>query len=216
MCRLGMVLCIVMRLRLTGMRHEVVALEFVVCVVGLELVLVRLHLTFMVLQRCFQLFLEVGFGLSLPLPLPLPVVLWWHRVLPLSLVLDGGSHHGREVLSQLGGKLEVICAHRRARVLLLWGRRVLEPLKAMQTMVLVLVMLVVLLLVLRLGVLMAHLRFQIAVLCKLLVVLCFCSVDNGRRIALLHHSVLFLRGRLCVVHHEGCSELPRSSCPDRS
>ena len=114
MCRLGMVLCIMMGLRLTSMRHEVVVLEFVVCVVGLELVLVRLHLPFVVLQRCLQLLLEVGLGLSLPLPLPFPSVLLRHRVLPLSLVLDGGSHHGRKALGQLGGKLEVICAHRRA------------------------------------------------------------------------------------------------------
>ena len=85
---------------------------------------------------------------------------------------------------------------------MLWCRRVLEPLKAMQTMVLVLV---VLLLVFRLGGLVAHLRLQVAVLCKLLVVLCLCGVDNGRRIALLHHSVVLLRGRLCVVHHEGRS-----------
>ena len=85
---------------------------------------------------------------------------------------------------------------------MLWGRRVLEPLKAMQTMVLVLV---VLLLVFRLGGLVAHLRFQVAVLGKVLVGLCFCGVDNGRRIALLHHGVLLLWGSLYVVHHEGCS-----------
>ena len=114
MCRLGMALCIVVGLSLAIMRHEVVALEFVVCVVGLELVLVRLHLPFVVLQRCLQLLLEVGLGLSLPLPLHFPSVLLRHRVLPLSLVLDGGSHHGRKALGQLGGKLEVICAHRRA------------------------------------------------------------------------------------------------------
>jgi hypothetical protein len=71
----------------------------------------------------------------------LPVLLrYWLLLLLLSLLLDGGGHHGRKVLGQLGGKLEFICADGRAAGLLLWRRRVLEPLQLVQLMVFVLLL----------------------------------------------------------------------------
>jgi hypothetical protein len=207
------VLCIVVSLRLTGMRQDVLefmALEFVVVV--LELVLVGLHLAFVVLQRRLQLLLEVGLGLSLHLP-TLSILLR-HLLLLLSLVLNGGSHHGRKALGQLGGQLQLICADGRAGVLLLRRGRVLKPLELVQFMVL---MLFLVLrddgksVVLRLGGLMVHLWLQVAMLGELLIVLCLGAVDHGGRVALLHDGIPLLWIRLLVVHDEAGASGPDCS-----
>lgn len=76
-------------------------LELVVVV--LQFVPVRLHLPFVVLQRRLELLLEVR--LLLRLHLSLLTILGLYRLLVLSLILDGGSHHGGEALGELGGKL---------------------------------------------------------------------------------------------------------------
>jgi hypothetical protein len=150
MCRGGVALSVVVGLRLAGMRQDILELMVLeLVVVALEVMLMRLHLPFVVLERRLQLLLEVGFGLRLPLSVP--SVLLWHRVLPLSLVLDGGGHHGREALGQLGRELQLLCTDGWTGALLLRCRRLLE---AMQIMVIVVI---VLPLLLRLGGLLAHL-----------------------------------------------------------
>jgi hypothetical protein len=138
----------------------------------------------------------------------LPVLLrYWLLLLLLSLLLDGGGHHGRKVLGQLGGKLEFICANGRAAGLLLWCRRVLEPLQLVQLMVFMLLLVLGQAresMVLWLRGLMVHLGVQVAMLGELLIVLSFCAVDDGRGVALLHDGILRLWGGLLVVvvHHE--------------
>jgi hypothetical protein len=144
----------------------------------------------------------------------LPVLLryWLLLLLLLGLILDSRSHHGRKVLGQLGGKLEFICADRGTAGLLLWCRRVLEPLQLVQLMVFVLLLVLGQAgesMVFWLRGLMLHLRVQVAMLGELLIVLSFCAVDDGRGVALLHDGILRLwGGLLVVVVHHGLMNLP--------
>ena len=99
------VLCVVILRRLARMLlHDILKLVVLeLMVVILEFVLVGLHLALVVLQRRLQLLLEIGLLLRLHLPLLCVLLLHWLLVLPL--ILDSGSHHGREALGQLGSKL---------------------------------------------------------------------------------------------------------------
>lgn len=141
----------------------------------------------------------------------LPVLLRYWLLLLLGLVLDGSSHHGRKVLGQLGGKLEFFCADGRAAglLLLLWRRRVLEPLQLVQLMVFVLLLVLGQAgesMVLWLRRLVFHLGIQLAMLCELFIVLRLCAVDDGRGVALLHDGVFCLWGGLLVVVHNEANE----------